>query len=108
MSVLPQTDALSPPRPTLAPSIDGPTLTPGEQLRRYREAAGLSREDLALGIFTEPELISARSRAEWVGLIENGVAPVSPEFHAELLALVARIGSALAERPTRPAAQAAA
>lgn len=89
-------------------ATDAPAIAPGQQLRAYREAAGLSREDLALGLETAPVAISARSRAELIGSIEDGVTPVSPELLGELLALVATLGAAVLDAAAEHAPQVAA
>ena len=82
--------------------------TRADQLRRAREAAGLSREDLALGLETVPVAISARSRADWIALMEMGVAEVTPEDLASLEELIATIAAAFASRAARPNKSAAA
>lgn len=78
-------------------------MTPGETLRRYREAAGLSREDVALGLPTVPFNIDAFSRADWVRLMEDGVWAISGEDLGQLLALIAALGEVFADRSDAPA-----
>lgn len=51
-------------------------IAPGLFLRRRREAHGLSREDLALRLETSPP-VSARSRAEHLAALEDGVQPIT-------------------------------
>lgn len=51
------------------------TLTPGEYIAKRRQAAGLSVNDVAARIGTEPR-VSEIDRAEWIGGIEDGT--VSP------------------------------
>lgn len=58
-----------------APLAPGP-LTPGGYLRRCREARGWTLDDLALATETVPA-VSARSRAEWLAMIEADVARIS-------------------------------
>lgn len=53
-------------------------MTPGTYLRLRRTAAGLTVEDLALRIDTQVP-VSARSRAEWIGLIEDDVAVIGAD-----------------------------
>lgn len=60
-------------------------LAPGAYLRLRREAAGLSLDDVAFAMETIPT-VSARSRAEWLGQIEAGLAPLQVDV---LLALEA-------------------
>lgn len=77
----------------------------GQQLRQAREAAGLSREDLALGLETVPP-VSARSRADWIALMEIDAAEVTAEDLATLQELIVRMAAAL--HRAAPAASAAA
>lgn len=51
-------------------------MKPGAYLRLRREAAGLSLDDVALALETAPP-VSARSRAEWIGTVEAGDAPLT-------------------------------
>lgn len=53
-----------------------PVVTPGAFVRQYREARHLTLEQVALMLETVPR-VSARSRAEWLGLIEADEAPIS-------------------------------
>ncbi|MEZ0495427.1 helix-turn-helix domain-containing protein [Sphingomonas sp. IW22] len=50
-------------------------LTPGQYLRKRREAAGLSLDDVALCFETVPP-IAAAARAEWLGLVEADAVPL--------------------------------
>jgi transcriptional regulator with XRE-family HTH domain len=80
-------------------------MTPGEQLRDLREGAGLSREDLALGLETIPP-ISARARADWLALIEAGVADITGQDLAAFRVVIELLVSA--GPLSRPIASAAA
>lgn len=51
-------------------------MTPGTYLRLRREAAGLTRDDIALRTETTPP-VSARSRAEWLARVEADIDPVT-------------------------------
>lgn len=53
-------------------------MTPGRYIELRREAAGLSLEDLALRIETDVP-VSARSRAELLGLMESDTAVISAD-----------------------------
>jgi hypothetical protein len=55
----------------------GPILTPGGYLRLRRQAAGMSVDDVAFALETEPHW-PAIDRAQWLSLIEVDVYPVSP------------------------------
>jgi hypothetical protein len=46
-------------------------MSPGTYLRLRRQAAGLTRDDIALITETEPTKVCARRRAEWLSDIEN-------------------------------------
>lgn len=59
-----------------APSPAAPALTPGAYLRLRREAAGISRQDAAERLHTEPRLPTA-AREEWIAAIEADVRPAS-------------------------------
>lgn len=52
-------------------------MTPGTYIRKCRERAGLSLEDLALRLATVPKL-SCRSRIDWLGAIEADAPTLSP------------------------------
>ena len=82
-------------------------LSRGDQLRQARVAAGLSREDLALGLQTVPP-ISARSRADWIALMEIDAAEVTAEDFTVLQALIGRMAPLVRRDPETPAASAAA
>ena len=65
-------------------------MTPGTYLRLRREAAGLTIEDLALRLRgTVP--ISAHSRAELVGLIEQDIAVINADL-VDALTDLCRVG----------------
>jgi len=51
-------------------------MTPGTFLREARERRGLSRDDVALTLATDPH-INAHDRAEWLALVEADRAPVT-------------------------------
>lgn len=70
-------------------------ITAGRQLRDAREAAGLSRDELALGFDTVPLAISAFARAEWVASIEAGIDEITDADLALLIGLVGAIAAAL-------------
>jgi len=53
-------------------------VTPGAYLCLRRTAAGLTLDDVALMTETTPP-VSARSRAEWLGLIEADEMPIAAE-----------------------------
>ena len=58
------------------PPIVVPTITPGTFVRMRREALGLTREQVALMLETEP-CVSNWRRAEWLAAIEADLAPIS-------------------------------
>lgn len=51
-------------------------MTPGAYLRKRREAAGLTLEDVAIRVGTMPP-VSARTRGEWLATIEADAAPIA-------------------------------
>jgi len=51
-------------------------MSPGQYLRRRREAAGLSIEDLAVRFNAVPDYWSARDRADWFLTVEADIAPI--------------------------------
>lgn len=71
----------------LAAEASGDRPTPGVYLRQQREAAGLSVEDLALRLGTNPELDLVR-RIDWIRQIESGVALISVSNAAAYLRAV--------------------
>lgn len=54
-------------------------MTPGTYIAKRREAAGLTREDVALAFDSVPA-VSARARAEWLAQIEADIIPVPAGF----------------------------
>jgi len=63
------------------------TLTPGAYLRACRSAAGLSVEDIADRVATEPRQ-SAIVRADWLKSVEADIAPLSVAMVAVLSAIL--------------------
>ncbi|WP_242140841.1 helix-turn-helix transcriptional regulator [Sphingomonas sp. TREG-RG-20F-R18-01] len=51
-------------------------MTPGNYIRKRREAAGLTVDELALRLETIPA-VSAMTRAQWLTMMETDVAPIS-------------------------------
>ena len=51
-------------------------MTPGTYLQRRRAAAGLSLDDVAARIGTEPHLLDQISRVEWLARLEADVLPI--------------------------------
>lgn len=70
----PRDDVPTPRLLPVAAAAEG--LTPGAFLRRCRQAAGLTLDDVALRTETTPP-ISARARADLLATIESDIAPVS-------------------------------
>jgi len=60
--------------------------TPGEYIRRCRSVAGLSIDDIALRVETDPP-VGASRRAEWLVAIEQGLLPVRITTAAALHAI---------------------
>jgi hypothetical protein len=58
-------------------------MTPGQYLRKRREASGRSIEDLTLALETVPA-VSAAARAEWLRQIESDLVPVPDTLAAAI------------------------
>ncbi|MBX9859012.1 MAG: hypothetical protein K2Y20_05390 [Sphingomonas sp.] len=74
-------------------------MTPGEYLRRRREAAGLSRADVAAKFHTQPRW-SELERADWLARIEEDLEPVTLRVAALLIELFPINPATLAELST--------
>ena len=77
-------------------------MTAGEYLRRRREAAGLSRADVAARFQTEPRW-SELERADWLARIEEDSEPVTLRVAALLIDLFPIDAAMLAELSTASA-----
>lgn len=79
-------------------------MTPGEYLRQRREAAGLSRADVAARFHTEPRW-SELERADWLARIEEDVEPVTLRVAALLIEMFPVNPATLAELSTASVSQ---
>lgn len=64
-------------------------ISPGTYLRLRREAAGVSIETLALATDTVPFRVSARNRAELIGLMEQDLLVIDADMVSGLVELFA-------------------
>lgn len=82
-------------------------MSPGDRLRAAREAAGLSREDLALGLETVPLPLGAKARADLIALAEIDCIELTDADVNRLEQLIATLAFAFADRAPKGLGRAA-